>query len=126
MGKLKEIRINATTDGSGDSTDDAGKGVNNGRLFAVQWIGGDLADGVDAVISTQGHAASQTLVTLTNANDDKLYYPRHLVQGEDGADLTGTQGGDRTMPLMCGVPRLVVSSGGATKTGGCILFYFED
>lgn len=124
MSTLKEIRLNATTDGSGDATTNATTPVC-GRLFAVKWIDGDLADGNDAVISVQGHEASKTLMTLTDANVDALYYPRDLVHDATGTALTGTQGGDRGLPLMVGVPRLVVASGGDTKTGGCILFYFE-
>jgi hypothetical protein len=123
--KLKEIRINATTDGDGDASVDGSRSVF-GRLYAVQWIDGDFTDGVDAVISTQNHDAAKTLLTLTNANNDALYYPRDLFHDAAGAALTGTQGGDRSFPSMVGLPRLVVSSGGATKTGGCILFYFED
>ena len=125
MSKLEEIRLYGTTDTDGDLTVNATKPVL-GQLFAVRWIDGTFTDGVDAVISTQTHDAAATLLTLTDANDDKTYYPRDTVDDLTGSALTGTAGGDRIMPLMCGVPRLVVSSGGSEKSGGCILFYFEE
>jgi hypothetical protein len=123
--KLKEVRLSGTTSAGGALT------VNStipilGRLFSVQWIDGTFDNGVDGIISTQGHQSSKTLLTVTDGDDDALYYPRDLVHDETGAALTGTQGGDRAMPLMVGTLRLVVSDGGNAKTGGCIVFYVED
>jgi hypothetical protein len=123
--KYKEIRLSGTTDVSGDLVVNATTPVF-GLLYAVRWVDGDFADGVDAVISTQGHEAAATLLTLSNADDDAWYYPRVVVQNAAGVDLTGLVGGDRDLPLMVGVPRLVVSSGGSVLTGGCILYYIED
>ena len=122
--KLKHVRLYGTTDSAGAVTVDATKAVY-GRLYAVQWIDGSFVNGVDAVISTQGADAAKTLLTLTNADDDALYYPRDLVHDAAGAALTGTQGGDRCLPLISGTPRMVVASGGAAKVGGCVLFYYE-
>lgn len=123
--KEKEIRLTGTTDTNGDLTVNATQPVF-GLLYAVRWVDGDFADGVDAVISTQGHEAAATLLTLTDANNDAWYYPRDLVHSATGGALTGAAGGDRALPLMVGIPRLVVSSGGSTKTGSCILYYFEE
>ena len=117
---MKKMRLYGTTDGSGNATVNGEAPVNGCALYAVRWIDGDLADGVDAVISTQGADASATLLTLTNANDDATYYPR-----EATCDNTGTADGDTTLPFMQGTPRLVISSGGDTKSGGCILYYTE-
>ena len=123
--KYKEIELSGTTDTSGDLTVNATTPVI-GLLYAIRWVDGTFANGVDAVISTQGHEASVTLLTLTNADDDAWYYPRDVVHSEAGAALLGTNGGDRALPLMVGVPRMVVSNGGSTLTGGCILYYVED
>jgi hypothetical protein len=65
-------------------------------------------------------------LTLTDADNDATYYPRVQVHGNTGSGLTLITGSDAEMQLMAGVPRLVVSDGGNAKTGGCILFYFED
>ena len=124
--KFKEIRLYGTCSSGGALTVNATVPVF-GKLYAVRWIDGDFANGVGAVISTQGHEASATLLTLTAANDDATYYPREQVHGNTGTALT--LDGTRILtdlPLMAGVPRLVVASGGDEKAGGCILFYFED
>ena len=102
-----------------------GTGPVFGRLYAVRWIDTSL-DSCTGTISTTGHEASATLLTLTAQNASATFYPRELVHSESGAALTGTSGGDRALPLIVGVPKLVVSSGGSEKLGGCILFYFED
>ena len=122
--KLKEMRLYGTTNGSGALTVNGDCAVF-GRLYAVRWLDTSL-DACTATISTQGHEASATLLTLTAVNATATYYPRDLVHGATGTALTGTSGGDRCLPLMVGIPRLVISSGGATNAGGCILFYFED
>ena len=121
---LKEIRLYGTTNGSGALTVNADKPVI-GRLYAVRWLDTAL-DACTATISTQGHDASATLLTLTAVNATATYYPRDLVHDATGSALTGTSGGDRCLPLMVGVPRLVIASGGDSNLGGCILFYFED
>lgn len=126
--RLKEMRLYGTTSGAGALTVDATTAVF-GLLYAVEWIDGTLDNGSTAVISCQNTASgvANTLLTLANplADADAWFYPRVLMHSEAGAALTGTSGGDRTMPLMNGVPRLVVSSGGATKVCGCILHYLE-
>ncbi len=123
---FKEIRLEVTTDGSGDATTDATTAVM-GRLYAIAWVDGDLVDNVTAVISTQGAEASQTLMSIGagEGDNDAIFYPRHIVHDEGADVLTGTAGGDRTLPLMVGTPRLVVAAGGGTKTGACILYYEE-
>jgi len=122
--KLKEMLLYGTCSSGGALTVNGTTAVF-GRLYAVRWIDGDFADGVDAVISTQGHEASATLLTLTDANVDKTYYPGETIHSNAGAALTVTTGSDVRLPIMVGVPRLVVASGGDEKTGGCILFYYE-
>jgi len=124
--RLHELRLSGTCDSDGALTVAATTPVF-GYLEAVEWIDGDFANGVDAVISAYntGSAVDNTLLTLTNADDDAMYYPRALVHSEAGAALTGSSGGDRALPMINGVPRLVVSSGGDKKTGGCILYWWE-
>jgi hypothetical protein len=96
----------------------------NGKLFAVAWVDGDFTDGVDSVLSVVNtdSGVDYTLLTLTNADNDAMYYPRVVVHSEAGAALTGTSGGDRAMPVVVGQLKLAVTSGGASKTGGCIAY----
>lgn len=121
---LHEMRLNATTNGTGDATVNGERPVA-GRLYAVQAVKGTLADTADLTISTQGHAASKTLLTLTDLTADALKYPRDLVHDAAGTALTGTSGGDRELPLCVGIPRVVVAQGGDTKTGAVILFWYD-
>lgn len=124
--KLHELRLSGTCDSDGGLTV-TGPTAIHGHLEAVEWIDGDFANGVDAVISiyNTNSGVDNTLLTLTNADNDAWYYPRALVHSEAGAALTGTSGGDRAPEMMNGLPKLVVSSGGDTKTGGCILYWWE-
>lgn len=124
MSAIRTLSLQGTTDGSGDLTVNADHQIS-GYLERVDWIDGTLADGVDAVLTVQSvpSGTANTLMTLTDANNDATYYPRTLMHSETGAALTGTSGGDRTRYLVMGVPRLVVADGGDTKSGGCILYY---
>ena len=121
---LKEIELVGTTDTDQALTVNATHPVK-GRLYAIRWVDTSL-ESCNAVISTQNHDAAATLLTLTAVNASATYYPRDLVHDATGSALTGTSGGDRNLPLLVGVPRVVIASGGEEKDGGCILFYFED
>lgn len=125
--KLHSVILQVTTDGAGaGQADDEAKIF--GRLYAVEWIVGTFSAGVDAVLSIQStlSGVAKTLLTLTDANANALYYPRHLVHSEAGAALTGTSGGDRVMPIIDGKLRLAVTSGGATKAGSVVVWYTRE
>lgn len=114
---METINLIGTTDGDGDATITADIPVT-GVIERVRWIDGDLADGVGATLSEveAGGTAVQTLLTLTAANSDAVYYPRVTEDDDSGAALTST-----TRPFVSGLLKLVISSGGATKTGGAIV-----
>ncbi len=124
---MKEIRLFGTTSSGGAATINATKSIL-GKLYAIAWIDGDLADNNTAIISTQGHEASQTLMSIGAAegDNDEIFYPRALVFDEGADVLTGTAGGDRVRMLLVGTPRLVIAAGGDEKTGGCILYYEDN
>jgi len=126
MSRIKEAILTGTTSTAGAATINDTSAIL-GRLYAVEWIDGDLADGIDAVLTAQNTASAvaQTLLTLTDANSDDWYYPRDVVHDLTGGALTGTSGGDRELPVINGVLRLVIASGGSEKTGGCIVYYYE-
>ena len=121
---LKWVKLYGTTASDGSLTVTAGSSVR-GLLHAVEWIDGDLADGVDAVLSVvrDDNAPDYTLLTLTNADADAVYYPRVIIHSESGAALTGTSGGDRAKPVINGSLKLAITSGGDAKTGGAIVYY---
>lgn len=123
--KLVSVILVGTTAGGGSVTVTDTKS-RTGLLYAAEWIDGTLADGVDATLTVQNTESGvvTTLLTLTNANDDAWYHVRHLVHDETGTALTGTAGGDRVMPVINGTLQLAITSGGATNTGGCIVYYF--
>lgn len=116
---LKE-RLYGTTSSGGALTVTSSRFIH-GVVYAVTWIDGTLADGVGAVLSyTDIDGVSRTLLTLTAANDDAVYYPRHAVHNN-----TGTAQSTLEMPIVHGNLKLVISSGGDTKEGGCVVSFFR-
>jgi len=116
--------LQVTTDGSGDGT--AVSRPLNGTLYMVQWVDGDFADGVDGTFTVGSNDAgvAYTVLTLTNANSDALYFPRATADDLAGADSTydGTRVVYGVEPPIVGKVTLTVAQGGATKTGGAVLF----
>ena len=126
MGKLKEIILTGTTDGSGDAVINAEYTIV-GKVVAIAWQDGGLANGHTGVISSQGDPGSQTIMTVGTGegDNDAVFYPRHVIHDEGAGALTGTSGGDREYPFVSGKLRLVIAAGGATATGGCYVYYRE-
>lgn len=118
---LNAVRLTGETDASGDLTLTGG-GAIFGLIWAVEWIDGDLADGVDAVLSVTltSSEVDLTLLTLTDANDDAWYFPR-----ETECNNAGVAQSNRVPALIDGTLQLVISSGGNAKTGGCIVYYLD-
>lgn len=116
--------LSITTDGSGDGTTNDLDTIT-GELISAEWVKGTCDNGVDVTLSVQSTpgGVALTLLTLTDANANALYYPRVVVHGNTGTALTGTAGGDTTRQMMIGRLRAVVGSGGATKTGTVVVVY---
>ena len=123
---IKEIILTGTTDSSGDAVVNAEETIA-GEVVAIAWVDGDLVNNVTGVISTQGSDASQTIMSIGAAegDNDAIFYPRAIIHDEGADVLTGTAGGDRCLMLAVGKLRLVIAAGGATKTGGCHVYYRE-
>lgn len=121
---LRQIKLYGTTASDGSLTVTAEMPAL-GELYAVEWIDGTLADGVDAVLSCvrDNNAADVTLLTLTDANSDAWYQPR--VPCHDAAGAAVTFDGTNEIyckPLVNGYLKLVVADGGSAKAGGCIVY----
>lgn len=101
-----------------------------GRLYKVEYNPGTILTGAGLVLTCEGFM-SQPLLTQANAGTSKrAWYPRDLAHGvEDGVALTGTAGGDRVMPMLQGIPTLVITSGwssGVALVGALKLYYYEE
>lgn len=95
-----------------------------GKLYAILYLPGTIDTAATVTVTSQGIFAKPLLTLAAGGTTDTLYYPRDLVQGaSDGADLTGTSGGDRDAPLINGIPRVVIASGGAAGAGTLIIYY---
>lgn len=114
------------TDSDGDYTGTLALGSDAPfLLYKLKWVDGDLADGVDAVLSLTDAAGGvdETLLTLTNADNDAVYYPQVLVS--DTADMTAAT--DFFTPLAVeGTLKLVVANGGDTKSGKCVVYLMDS
>jgi hypothetical protein len=121
---IRHIKLYGTTDSLGDLSVTADVKIE-GLLHAVEWIDGALVDGVDAVISCvrDDNASDITLLELTNANADAWYYPQTPAQDNAGADVTYDGTNEiYTRQVVNGKLKMVVSDGGDTKAGGCIVY----
>lgn len=120
MDGVKDVKLSFTTNASGAATVTATAPVL-GYLKAVQWVDGDLADGVDATLSVTSTASGidQTLLTLTDANNDAMYYPAVILNDNTG----GTIAGEYTHYLIDGFLKLTVAQGGSAKAGNMIVYY---
>jgi len=117
------VLFTITTDASGDySATKTEWGIHGPMLlYAVEWVDTDFDAGVDAVLSMTGNSSGtdKTLLTLTNADAEAWYYPWSLVVKNDGS----TAATDFFAPQVVeGSLKLVVSAGGNTKTGKCVVY----
>ena len=94
----------------------------NALLYAVEWVDGDLANSNTAVLSSTANESGVDYVLLTlgagEGDEDVVYYPRKLAQDLAATDLASTY----AYPVVNGTLKLVIASGGDTKTGGCHVY----
>lgn len=115
---MDTVRVDVTTDAAGYGTATVGLATRTLFLYAVEWVKGTYDNGVDAVLSVTNtpSGVDYTLLTLTNANNNRMYYPRHLEQDQTGADLS-----TRNFPIVNGDMKLTINQGGNTNTGSVIV-----
>jgi len=119
---MQEVTLKVTSDTTQIATTDHTSAIS-GYLYAVQWTQGTSANTSDITVSTQGGYGSKTVLTLTDATASMLKYPRDLVHDASGNALTGTDGGDRNLPVLDGTPRAVTAQQGESKYGYVSLYY---
>jgi len=85
------ISSGATTGGSGASTNNnTSSHVVVGQICSIGvTYNGSPPASTDLVIATAGNnGPALTILTLTNANSDGWFHPRHKIDDESGADVT--------------------------------------
>lgn len=116
---MRTMKLTGTTESDGSLT--VWGAALTGALYAVQWIDGDMADGVDATLTCENSDGTIPLLVEANYNTDHMTYPRVAeALNTDASALTS-----HTMPVVSGRPKLVIANGGAAHTGGCILYIVE-
>ena len=117
---IRPIKLYGTTDETAGTLSVTMGFKVTGLLKGVEWIDGDFADGVGAVLSVvrDDNAADKTLLTLTNANNDAWYFP--MVTANDGTG--GAIATEYVYPIVNGRLKLSVTSGGNAKSGGAIVY----
>ena len=96
-----------------------------GKLHAVLYMPGSTDTGATITLTCMSAGgAEKPLLTKASAGTANVwFYPRDLVNAvADGAALTGTAGGDRTMPIVAGVLKVVVASGADAKSGKVVVY----
>lgn len=117
---MRAVRIDVTTDASGDGSTTASVGVL-GTLYAIQLSDGDFADGVDITVTSQQGELAFPLFVKADFNTDQVIYPRVLqALNTDGTALT-----THCQPIIVGAPKVVVAQGGNVKSGSFI-FYIQE
>jgi hypothetical protein len=121
---MKSIKLSWTTNGAGAATALSEESVF-GTLYSVEYRP-EATTNATFVLTCEADISKALLTKATAGGSAAWFYPRDLVQDNTGADLTGAAGGDRTQPVLNGYPKVVISSGGATKAGSLILYYEEQ
>jgi hypothetical protein len=115
---MRDVRLTFSTDGDGAAT--ASHVPEFAKLYAVEWLDGDLANGVDATVTITNRATGvdRTVLTLTNADNDAFYHVGAGVYDAAG----GTIAGSYVPVIVDGTLTVTVANGGSAKAGG-IRFY---
>ena len=125
---MKEMFLTLNTHVSAGTASTSAPTAVIGKLYAIEYQPGTIATGATLTLTCLGaNAAEKPLLIKASAGTaDSWYYPRDLVHGvEDGVALTGAAGGDRACPILQGVIKATIASGGNSKIG-YVAIYYED
>ena len=126
--RLQQIRLIGTTN-SGGTAIVVSEAAYLGLIHTVQWVDGDLADGVSFALSNTGTAAGvdYTILSISSgsANSDARWKPRDSISSLAGAVAVYTSDNKPIRlgeVVIDGKLTLVIANGGDTKTGGCYVY----
>lgn len=123
MGYAKRQTVTITTDSSGDGTGYTTLPVN-GVIHSIQYVKTDYADGVDFTIT--GNTTGMTIWAESNVNASAVRAVKHPAYTTAGAAMLHASGGT-AVPAPVAVAdetiKVVVASGGDTKTGTFHIVY---
>lgn len=122
---MKTVVLSVTTDtgGDGTTTGDTIHGAGGGAgIWALDYLPGTLDTGATVTVTDETQGASFTIWAKASAGTSNLrIFPRVLeTLNSDGSDLA-----THTNPVFFGKPKVVVSDGGAVKTGKVVLHLME-
>lgn len=119
---VKREKLSWTTAADGSATVTGASIV--GEICAIDYLPGTTDTGATFTVSDVGAMTHTILSKATAGTSNVRFYPRELVQkAEDGANLTGTAGGDRCEPFAAGKLQVVIASGGNVTAGSVIVYY---
>lgn len=113
---MKRYKVTVPVNASGDAT--AYSPRLSGELYAIEYVKTDYADGVDFTITDE--ATGKTLWTESNVNAAKVCSPRtprHSTAGVAELYASGGTAVTDRLPLANTRVKIVVASGGVSKTG---------
>lgn len=116
MAYAERYTVTLTTDSSGDAT--GYTPVVNGKINSIHYVKTDFADGVDFTITSE--ATGQGIWTESNVNASTVRSPHQPTHAQDGTALLYAAAGlpvDTDIYLANDRIKIVVASGGDTKTG---------
>lgn len=117
---VRKFTVPATTDSSGDAT--VYSPYLSGHLESIQYVKTDFADGVDFTITSD--VAGESLWVDTNINAAEVVRPRAATHTNAGAAALYAAGGTPVQDkfaLSRDRVKIVVGSGGDTKTGSFVI-----
>lgn len=115
MSYVQRHAVDLTTDGDGAST--GYTPMVTGRISQIRYVKTDFDDGVDFTVTSE--ATGETIWAETNVNSSATRAPRQATHGTDGnaALYTGSAAVLAPIALANDLVKIVVASGGDTKTG---------
>jgi hypothetical protein len=125
---MKSVMLKLSTGASDGAATTVAATAICGELYAIEYQPGTIDTGATVTVTCVGNngVAKPILTKATAGTTDSWYYPRDLVHAvADGSALTGSSGGDRVCPIVNGVLKAVIASGGNSKLG-YVVVYYED